>query len=57
MRKMKDSGIEWIGKLPIEWGLSKIGQVYRLRNTKVSDIDYPPLSVTNGARIKELCLS
>ena len=54
MRKMKDSGIEWIGKLPIEWGLSKIGQVYRLRNTKVSDIDYPPLSVTNKGIVPQL---
>lgn len=54
MREMKDSGIEWIGELPIEWGLSKIGQVYRLRNTKVSDIDYPPLSVTNKGIVPQL---
>lgn len=47
MRETKDSGLEWIGEIPAEWGVSKIGQVYRLRNTKVSDTDYPPLSVTN----------
>ena len=47
MRATKDSGFEWIGIIPSEWGLSRIGQVYRLRNTKVSDTDYPPLSVTN----------
>ena len=44
MRTTKDSGFEWIGIIPTEWGLSKIGQVYRLRNTKVNDTDYPPLS-------------
>ena len=50
----KDSGFEWIGIIPAEWGLSKIGQVYRLRNTKVSDSDYPPLSVTNKGIVPQL---
>ena len=34
--------------------MSKIGQVYRLRNTKVSDADYPPLSVTNKGIVPQL---
>jgi type I restriction enzyme S subunit len=54
MRATKDSGFEWIGIIPTEWGLSKIGQVYRLRNTKVSDTDYPPLSVTNKGIVPQL---
>lgn len=54
MRATKDSGFEWIGIIPAEWGLSKIGQVYRLRNTKVSDTDYPPLSVTNKGIVPQL---
>ena len=54
MRTTKDSGFEWIGIIPAEWGLSKIGQVYRLRNTKVSDTDYPPLSVTNKGIVPQL---
>ena len=54
MRTTKDSGFEWIGIIPAEWGLSKIGQVYRLRNTKVSDSDYPPLSVTNKGIVPQL---
>ena len=45
-RKMKDSGIEWIGVIPEDWETTRIGGLYSLRNTKVSDIDYPPLSVT-----------
>lgn len=43
---MKDSGIEWIGVIPEDWETTRIGGLYSLRNTKVSDIDYPPLSVT-----------
>lgn len=54
MRATKDSGFEWIGIIPSEWGLSRIGQVYRLRNTKVSDTDYPPLSVTNKGIVPQL---
>ena len=54
MRTTKDSGFEWIGIIPAEWGLSKIGQVYMLRNTKVSDSDYPPLSVTNKGIVPQL---
>lgn len=54
MREMKDSGFEWIKEIPSEWDLSKIGQVYRLRNTKVSDTDYPPLSVTNKGIVPQL---
>ena len=54
MRATKDSGFEWIGIIPSEWGLSRIGQVYRLRNTKVNDTDYPPLSVTNKGIVPQL---
>ena len=46
MRKMKDSGIEWIGEIPEGWEVGQIGQLYSERRTKVSDKDYTPLSVT-----------
>lgn len=46
MRKMRDSGIEWVGAIPQNWQLSKIGSLYTQRNEKVSDKDYQPLSVT-----------
>ena len=28
MRKMKDSGIEWIGEIPEGWEVGQIGQLY-----------------------------
>ncbi|WP_137656853.1 type I restriction endonuclease subunit S [Bifidobacterium moukalabense] len=54
MREMKDSGVEWIGEVPANWRLTKIGQVYDLRNTKVSDFDYEPLSVTMQGIVPQL---
>ncbi len=54
MREMKDSGVEWIGKIPTEWKLNKIGSVYEERNTKVSDEDYEPLSVTKQGIVPQL---
>ena len=51
---LKDSGAEWIGLIPQEWGISKIGSLYALRNQKVSDKDYPPLSVTMNGVVPQL---
>lgn len=53
-RKMKDSGIEWIGEIPEEWEVGQIGQLYSERRTKVSDKDYPPLSVTMKGILPQL---
>ena len=54
MRKMKDSGIEWIGEIPEGWEVGQIGQLYSERRTKVSDKDYPPLSVTMKGILPQL---
>lgn len=54
MRKMKDSGVEWIGEIPEEWELNKISGLYEERNTKVSDTDYRPLSVTKQGIVPQL---
>ncbi len=53
-REMKDSGVEWIGKIPLTWELSKIGALYSQRNQKVSDKDFPPLSVTMKGIIPQI---
>lgn len=54
MRKMRDSGIDWIGTIPLDWQLSKIGSLYTQRNEKVSDKDYQPLSVTMQGILPQL---
>ncbi len=52
--EMKESGTTWLGCIPKEWDISKIGSLYTLRNEKVSDKDYPPLSVTMKGIVPQL---
>lgn len=51
---MKDSGIPWIGDIPSHWKTDNIGNLYSHRNEKVSDKDYPPLSVTKMGVVPQL---
>ena len=51
---MKPSGIEWIGDIPDDWEVTKIGQLYLERNEKVSDREYEALSVTKHGILKQL---
>lgn len=53
-RDMKESGQEWIGLIPENWSISRIASLYSLRNEKVSDKDYPPLSVTMKGIVPQL---
>lgn len=54
MREMKQSGIEWIRDVPCTWQIQKISSLYALRSQKVSDRDYPPLSVTKKGIVLQL---
>ena len=54
MREMKDSGIEWIGKIPKDWDVKTIDACFKERNEKVSDYDWEPLSVTKQGIVKQL---
>lgn len=51
---MKDSGILWVGKTPEYWKVGRIGGLYELRNQKVSDKDFMPLSVTMKGILPQL---
>lgn len=44
----KDSGIHWLPYIPFHWCSSKIKSHFRLRAIKVSDQDYPALSVSKN---------
>lgn len=52
--EMKESGLQWVGKMPAHWDIERIGSVYTLRTEKVSDEDYPPLSVTMQGIVPQL---
>ena len=51
---MKISGVEWIGEIPTNWDVMPIGKLYKLRNEKVSDMDFEPLSVTKQGIVPQL---
>jgi len=52
--EMKHSGYEWLGYIPSHWTCTKIGALYKVRNQKVSDKDFPPLSVTMKGILPQL---
>lgn len=54
MRDMKESGMEWIGAIPASWKIMTIGSLFNVRNEKVNDTDYPPLSVTKHGVVPQL---
>ena len=45
---------EWIGQVPSGWQVRRIGQLFEQRNEKVSDKDYPPLSVTKKGVVPQM---
>lgn len=51
---MVNSGQVWVGDIPSHWSLKRISQVFRQRSEKVSDSDYPPLSVTKSGIVPQL---
>lgn len=54
MREMRESGVEWIGMLPATWQTLTIGSLFKVRNEKVNDTDYPPLSVSKGGIVPQM---
>ena len=54
MQKLKESGVNWIGKIPPDWKLNKIAYIYEERNEKTSEQKNPPLSVTQNGIVPKL---
>ena len=50
----KDSGVEWLGKIPEEWNAEKIVSVFDFPNEKVTELNFEPLSVTYGGIKKQI---
>ena len=46
MREMKDSGIEWIGDIPVQWTINKGKYLFQQRSTKGNNIELQLLSPT-----------
>ena len=52
--KYKDSGVEWLGEVPESWEVKRLGYYFNQRREKVSDKDFPPLSVTKNGVIPQM---
>lgn len=50
----KDSGVTWLGLVPVHWNIKRLGQFFEERRKKVSDKDYAPLSVTMQGIVPQL---
>lgn len=53
-REYRPSKVDWLGKLPSHWKELRLGQLFRERREKVSDAEFPPLSVTMGGIVPQL---
>ena len=50
----QETGFDWLGKIPSNWGLSRVGKFFTERSEKVDDVTYPPLSVTMSGIVDQL---
>ena len=46
--------IDWLKNIPKHWEEVRLGSLFNQRKEKVSDIDYPPLSVTKNGVVPQL---
>ncbi|MBP1040985.1 restriction endonuclease subunit S [Vagococcus sp. BWB3-3] len=53
--EMEASGIDWIGKIPRTWKLTKINTLFKIKKNIARELGYNVLSVTqNGLKIKNI---
>ncbi len=50
----KSLKIDWLKNIPIHWEEVRLGSLFNQRKEKVSDTDYPPLSVTKNGVVPQL---
>ena len=50
----KETNIDWLGSIPSDWNLKRIGKFFIERSEKVDDKSFPPLSVTKLGIVDQL---
>ena len=50
----QETNLDWLGKVPAHWSLGKLGACFSERNEKVSDTEYPALSVTKNGIVPQM---
>jgi type I restriction enzyme S subunit len=52
--KMKESGVDWLGQIPVHWELSKGRKIFKIKKRIAGILGYKVLSITQkGIRIKD----
>ena len=55
MREMKDSGIKWIGKIPLNWKIGKVKDVFTRKNEKANIENPTVLSLArSGVKVRDI---
>ncbi len=52
--KYVESGTAWLGGIPSHWAVRRLGYYFKERREKVSDRDFPALSVTRNGVVPQL---
>ena len=53
--KLKDSGVEWIGKIPAHWEMKKMKYLFQIQKRISGELGYDVLSITQkGVKIKDI---
>ena len=50
----KDSGVTWLGKVPEHWEINRLARDFEERRIRVSDKDYPALSVSKQGVVPQM---
>jgi type I restriction enzyme S subunit len=54
INQTKATGIDWIGQIPENWQLLRLGSLFKCRNVKVDDSTFQPLSVSKGGIVPQM---
>lgn len=50
----KDSGVEWLGKVPEKWGVTRIGRMFEIQKRIAGELGHDVLSITQrGIQVKD----
>ena len=54
-RQMKDSGIEWIGEIPVDWSMKRVKQIFTRKNEKAMQENPTILSLArDGVKVRDI---
>lgn len=56
--EMKDSGVDWLGKIPADWTVERLGQHFSVNKAIAGKEGYPVFSITQqGLKVKDISVN